>query len=274
MAAEIGQFCLILAMMIAAAQTVIPLIGAWLYDRQFMIFADYAALAQFALLAAAFVILMAAFVNSDFSMMIVATHSNTAMPTFFRLAASWGNHEGSLLLWTLILAIFGAGIAAFGTNLHTTFKARALAVQASISTGFLALTIFTSNPFERLHPVPLDGQELNPLLQDIGLVIHPPFLYLGYVGFSVAFSFAVAALIEGRVDATWARFVRPWVLAAWIFLTIGITLGSFWAYYELGWGGWWFCGGFGTPSKTPLSCLGWLVQRFFIRPSLSRNARR
>ncbi len=162
------------------------------------------------------------------------------MPTIYKFSAVWGNHEGSLLLWILILAIFAAGVAAFGGGLPATLKARVLAIQSMIATGFLALTLFTSNPFNRLHPAPPDGQELNPLLQDIGLAIHPPFLYLGYVGFSITFAFAVAALIEGRVDASWARFVRPWVLAAWCFLTIGIALGSYWAYYELGWGGWWF----------------------------------
>ncbi len=240
MAAELGQFCLILALMIALLQSVLPLYGAARRERAFMAFASHAALAQCLFLGLAFLILVRAFVTSDFSITIVAIHSNTQMPYFFRMAASWGNHEGSLLLWVLILAVFGAGIAVFGTNLPETFKARVLAVQAGISTGFLALTIFTSSPFARLHPIPAEGQELNPLLQDVGLVMHPPFLYLGYVGFSVAFAFAVAALIEGRVDATWARHVRPWVLAAWVFLTIGITLGSFWAYYELGWGGWWF----------------------------------
>jgi len=240
MTAEIGQFCLILALMLSGVGAIVPQVGAWRRDTQQMAFADYAMAGQLFFLASAFVLLARAFVVSDFSLLVVAINSNTSMPLFFRAAATWGNHEGSLLLWVLILAIFGTGISVFGRNLPKTLKARALSVQSAISFGFLTLTVFTSNPFERLHPVPIDGQELNPLLQDIGLVIHPPFLYLGYVGFSVAYSFAVAALIEGRVDATWARYVRPWVLAAWICLTIGITLGSFWAYYELGWGGWWF----------------------------------
>lgn len=240
MLAELGQFAIAIALVVAITQAIVPLIGAARADYQQMLYASYAAFAQFAFLAAAFVLLAVSFVHSDFSLFVVASNSNTAMPFFFRLAATWGNHEGSLLLWVTILALFGLAIAAFGRNLPTTLKARVLAIQAAISSGFLILMIFTSNPFARLHPVPTDGQELNPLLQDIGLVLHPPFLYLGYVGFSVAFSFAVAALIEGRVDAVWARFLRPWVLAAWIFLTIGITLGSFWAYYELGWGGWWF----------------------------------
>ncbi|MGB5559674.1 MAG: cytochrome c biogenesis protein CcsA, partial [Paracoccaceae bacterium] len=240
MTAEIGQYCLILALTLSGAGAIVPLVGAWRRDIQQMTFADYAMAGQLLFLVGAFGLLASAFVTSDFSLLIVASNSNSAMPFFFRLAATWGNHEGSLLLWVLILAIFGTGISVFGRNLPKTLKARVLAVQSSISFGFLALAVFTSNPFQRLHPVPADGQELNPLLQDIGLVMHPPFLYLGYVGFSVAYSFAVAALIEGRVDATWARYVRPWVLAAWICLTIGITLGSFWAYYELGWGGWWF----------------------------------
>jgi len=240
MTAELGQYCLILALMIAVAQTVVPLVGAWRRDINQMVFADYSAIAQLIFVGLSFALLARAFVVSDFSLAVVAINSNTAMPYFFRLAATWGNHEGSLLLWILATATFGAFIAAFARNLPVTLKARVLAIQGAIAAGFLALTIFTSNPFERLHPAPADGQELNPLLQDIGLVLHPPFLYLGYVGFSVAFSFAVAALIEGKVDSAWARYVRPWVLAAWICLTLGITLGSFWAYYELGWGGWWF----------------------------------
>lgn len=240
MLAELGQYAIIVALTVSIAQTLIPLVGAYRRDYQQMAFAGFASFVQFLFLSVAFGLLAYAFVVSDFSLTIVATNSNTAMPFFFRLAATWGNHEGSLLLWVTILALFSFAIAAFGRNLPITLKARVLAIQAAISSGFLILMIFTSNPFDRMHPVPADGQELNPLLQDIGLVLHPPFLYLGYVGFSVAFSFAVAALIEGRVDAVWARFLRPWVLAAWIFLTIGITLGSFWAYYELGWGGWWF----------------------------------
>jgi cytochrome c-type biogenesis protein CcmF len=191
-------------------------------------------------LTAAFGALIACYVMSDFSVLNVAENSNSAMPMIYKVTASWGNHEGSMLLWVLILAIFGAAVAMFGGNLPAPLKARALAVQGMVGTGFLAFILFTSNPFLRLDPAVPDGQDLNPLLQDIGLAIHPPFLYLGYVGFSMAFSFSVAALIEGKVDASWARWVRPWVLAAWCFLTIGITLGSFWAYYELGWGGWWF----------------------------------
>ena len=240
MVAEIGQFALILALMISVAQASIPLFGAKRGDAHFMAFANTAAIAQCAFVLLAFVALARAFATTDLSLRVVVMHSNSAMPMLYKLTAVWGNHEGSLLLWVLILTLFGAALAAGGSNLPATLKARVLAVQGMISAAFLALMIFTSNPFARVFPTPADGNELNPLLQDIGLAIHPPFLYLGYVGFSVTFAFAIAALIEGKVDASWARFVRPWVLAAWCLLTVGITLGSFWAYYELGWGGWWF----------------------------------
>ncbi len=240
MEAEIGLFALILALVVAIAQTIVPLIGAYRRDFNMMTFANQTAIAQVLLVALAFGCLTYAFVISDFSLLVVTLNSNSQMPLLYRYTAVWGNHEGSLLLWVFILTIFGAGVALTGKNLPATLKARVLAIQAAISAGFLALMIFTTNPFARLNPAALDGQELNPLLQDIGLAIHPPFLYLGYVGFSITFAFAIAALMEGRVDAAWARFVRPWVLAAWCFLTIGIALGSYWAYYELGWGGWWF----------------------------------
>ena len=240
MVAEIGQFSLILALMLAALQMVLPLVGAHYRNISMMAVGDYCAAGLVALTALAFACLTYAFLYSDFSLLVVALNSNSTMPTLFRVTAVWGNHEGSLLLWVLILAIFGAAVAANGRQLPATLKARVLGIQGAMAFGFLSLMIFTSNPFDRLFPAAIDGQELNPLLQDIGLAIHPPFLYLGYVGFSVTFAFAVAALIEGRVDASWARFVRPWVLAAWCFLTIGILLGSYWAYYELGWGGWWF----------------------------------
>ena len=240
MEAEIGQFALVLAMVVAVAQAVIPQLGAHRGNVNLMVFANHAAVAQLLLVGAAFGCLMLGFFLSDFSLLVVASNSNSRMPMLYRMTATWGNHEGSLLLWVLILALFGAAVAATGRSLPAKLKARVLSVQAALAAGFLTLLVFTSNPFARLNPAAVDGQELNPLLQDIGLAIHPPFLYLGYVGFSVTFAFAVAALIEGRVDAAWARFVRPWVLAAWCFLTIGITLGSFWAYYELGWGGWWF----------------------------------
>ncbi|MCE8522733.1 heme lyase CcmF/NrfE family subunit [Ruegeria pomeroyi] len=237
--AEVGHFALVLALTISLAQSIVPHIGAWKRDPNLLAFASYASFAQFAFVALSFAILMRAFALSDFSILLVASNSNSAMPLPFRVSATWGNHEGSLLLWIFILAIFGAAVTA-AAKLPETMKARVLAIQGLISASFLGLTIFTSNPFVRLHPAPTNGFELNPLLQDIGLVLHPPFLYLGYVGVSIVFSFAVAALLEGKVDALWARLVRPWILLAWIFLTIGITLGSYWAYYELGWGGWWF----------------------------------
>ena len=240
MTAEIGHFAMILALGIALAQALLPLYGAWRRNLTLMVFADTAAVAGLAFVALAFAMLLVAFADADLSVLTVANNADATMPLRYRLSATWGNHEGSLLLWILILAVFGAAVALFGRALPRTLKARTLAVQGLIAASFLVLALFTSNPFERLHPAPAQGMELNPLLQDIGLILHPPFLYLGYVGFSVVFSFAVAALIERRVDAAWARLVRPWVLAAWVFLTIGITLGSYWAYYELGWGGWWF----------------------------------
>jgi cytochrome c-type biogenesis protein CcmF len=202
--------------------------------------AEPAATAQFLLVAASFGALTWAFVTSDFSLRLVTLNSHSAKPMLYKITGVWGNHEGSMLLWVLILALFGASAAWFGGNLKPTLRARVLAVQAAVGVAFYAFILFTSNPFTRLAQPPLDGQDLNPLLQDPGLAFHPPFLYLGYVGLSMAFSFAVAALIEGRVDAAWGRWVRPWTLAAWLFLTIGIGLGSWWAYYELGWGGFWF----------------------------------
>ena len=240
MIAEIGHFALILALLTALAQAVLPMLGAVRGDTALMAFGRTAAQAQAVLIVAAFLALMWCFGRADFSVALVANNSSLSQPLPYRLAATWGNHEGSMLLWVLILAIFGAGIGRFGDNLRPSLQARVLSIQAMISVAFLAFSLFTSNPFLRLDSVPLDGAELNPLLQDPGLVFHPPLLYLGYVGFSVTFSFAVAALLEGRADAAWARWMRPWVLAAWVPLTCGIALGSFWAYYELGWGGWWF----------------------------------
>ncbi|MCC6008673.1 MAG: heme lyase CcmF/NrfE family subunit [Rhodobacteraceae bacterium] len=237
---EIGHFALIVAFMVAIVQSVVPLIGAQKGWHGWMAVARPTANAQFFLLTLSFAALTYAFVVSDFSVQLVATNSNSAKPMLYKVTGVWGNHEGSMLLWVLILALFGALVMWFGNNLPPGLKARVMAVQAMITVAFLAFLIFTSNPFERLPFPPLDGQDLNPLLQDPGLAFHPPFLYLGYVGLSVSFSFAVAALIEGRVDAAWARWVRPWTLAAWVFLTLGIALGSWWAYYELGWGGWWF----------------------------------
>ncbi|HEX7943918.1 MAG TPA: heme lyase CcmF/NrfE family subunit, partial [Phenylobacterium sp.] len=240
MSAEVGQFSLILALLLALVQSVAPLWGAWRGDGTLMALGRAAARLQAGFVILAFACLAYAYVTCDFSVALVAEHSNTAQPLPYRFAATWGSHEGSMLLWVLILAIFGGGVAFFGGTLRETLQARVLGIQGLIGTAFLGFLIFTSNPFLRLDPAPPEGTELNPLLQDPGLVFHPPMLYLGYVGFSMAFCFAVAALIEGRVDAAWARWVRPWVLAAWIPLTIGITLGSAWAYYELGWGGWWF----------------------------------
>ncbi len=240
MIVEIGHYLLIIALCVAVAQTVAPLIGAARRDPSLMAFASTAAVAQFLLTAAAFGILMHAYVTSDFTVLNVVQNSHTSKPLIYKISGVWGNHEGSMLLWILILTLFGAAVALFGGNLPASLRARTLAVQASIAVAFLLFVLFTSNPFERVFPPPPNGNDLNPLLQDPGLAIHPPFLYLGYVGFSIAFSFAVAALLEGRVDAAWARWVRPWTLAAWICLTIGIALGSWWAYYTLGWGGWWF----------------------------------
>jgi cytochrome c-type biogenesis protein CcmF len=240
MIVEIGHFALILALCVAVTQASVPLIGAERDNRAWMAVATPTAVAQLALLFIAFLALMYAYVTSDFSVKNVADNSNSLKPLIYKISGVWGNHEGSMLLWVLILALFGAIVAGFGRNLPPGLKARTLAVQAMISIGFLLFIILTSNPFERLDPAPLDGQGLNPLLQDPGLALHPPILYVGYVGFSIAFSFAVAALIEGKVDAAWARWVRPWTLLAWLFLTAGIALGSWWAYYELGWGGWWY----------------------------------
>lgn len=240
MIAEIGQFVLILALVLSVVQATLPLWGAHRGDTALMALADRTAVGQAAALLIAFAALTHGFVTSDFSLAIVFQNSHSLKPMLYKVSGVWGNHEGSMLLWVLVLAMFSAAVALFGKNLPPSLKARVLAVQAMVGTGFLAFVIFTSNPFARLSPAPLDGAGLNPLLQDPGLAFHPPLLYLGYVGFSMAFSFAVAALIEGKVDAAWARWVRPWTLAAWTFLTAGIALGSWWAYYELGWGGWWF----------------------------------
>ncbi len=240
MIVEFGHFALILAFAVAAVQATIPLIGAQKGWRGWMAVAEPAASAQFLLTLAAFVALTYAFVGSDFSLRLVTLNSHTDKPMLYKFSGVWGNHEGSMLLWVLILTLFGACAAWFGKGLPVGLRARALAVQSSIAMAFFAFILFTSNPFLRLDFPPLNGQDLNPLLQDPGLALHPPFLYLGYVGLSMTFSFAVAALIEGRVSAAWGRWVRPWALAAWISLTIGIALGSWWAYRELGWGGFWF----------------------------------
>ena len=240
MTAEFGHFALVLALMVATLQAVIPLVGAARGWRNWMAFAGPAAQVQFVLVAGSFALLMWAFVTSDFSLEVVVANSHSAKPMLYKVTGTWGNHEGSLLLWVAILALFGAMVAWFGRGLPDGLRARTLAVQAAVGVAFLLFLLLTSNPFARMEVIPADGNDLNPLLQDPGLAFHPPFLYLGYVGLSMTFSFAIAALIEGRVDAAWARWVRPWALLAWVMLTIGIALGSWWAYYELGWGGWWF----------------------------------
>ena len=240
MIAETGHYALVLAFVMSVVQSTVPLWGAARGDRRLTAVAAPAALVQLLLVGIAFLALTQAYIVSDFSLVNVANNSHSAKPLLYKISGVWANHEGSMLLWILILALFGAAVAGLGGNLPETLRARVLAVQGMIGTGFLAFILFTSNPFLRSFPPPADGAGLNPLLQDPGLAFHPPMLYLGYVGFSMAFSFAIAALIEGRVDPAWARWVRPWTLAAWSFLTLGIALGSWWAYYELGWGGWWF----------------------------------
>ena len=237
---ELGHFVLVLAMAVAFAQAALGLYGPQLNDARLMAMTSRAAGLQLVLLAASFAALTHAFVTSDFSVINVYENSHSAKPMIYKISGVWGNHEGSMLLWILILAIFGGSVAAFGSNLPDSLKARVLGVQGLIGAVFALFVVLASNPFIRLDPAPINGTDLNPLLQDPGLAFHPPFLYGGYVGLSVAFSFAAAALIEGRVDAAWARWVRPWALAAWASLTVGIALGSWWAYYELGWGGYWF----------------------------------
>ena len=240
MIGEIGHFCLIVALMLALAQGVLPLVGAQKGRAAWMAVAQPAAQGQFLFVAIAYVLLTTAFVNNDFSMLVVAQHSNSQLPTPYRIAAVWGGHEGSMLMWVLMLCLWGVAVSIFSQRLPSAFVARVLGVMGLLGTGFLSFLLFTSNPFARLLPAAAEGRDLNPLLQDPGMVIHPPMLYMGYVGFSVAFAFAIAALLTGRLDATWARWSRPWTTIAWMFLTLGIAIGSWWAYYELGWGGWWF----------------------------------
>ena len=237
---ELGQLALSLALVVALVQGILPLAGAARGDAAWMGVARPAAHAQALLVAFAFGCLAYAFVANDFSVQNVATNSNSALPTHYRVAAAWGSHEGSLLLWCLMLGVWMSAVGLFSRHLPEEMAARVLGVLGLVSAGFLAFMLFTSNPFERLLPAAMDGRDLNPLLQDPGMVFHPPMLYMGYVGFSVAFSFALAALLDGRLDASWARWSRPWTTVAWCFLTLGIALGSAWAYYELGWGGWWF----------------------------------
>jgi cytochrome c-type biogenesis protein CcmF len=238
--AELGHFALALALILAVAQTALPLLGAERRDVRLMASAGPLAVGQTIAIAASFACLMYVYAINDTTVVNVVQNSHSAKPMLFKITGTWGNHEGSLILWVLILALCGLAVAAFGRDLPSTLKARVLGILGLVSVGFLMFVLKTSNPFERMWPPPPDGQGLNPLLQDIGLAMHPPLLYVGYVGYAVTFAFAIAALIEGRVDAAWGRWVRPWSLAAWSFLTLGIALGSWWAYYELGWGGYWF----------------------------------
>jgi len=237
---ELGMFALILGLLLATAQAFFGLVGAWRENSAWMSVARPAVAGQFVFVAMGFGCLVYSFVVNDFSVLYVANNSNTELPLFYRVAAVWGAHEGSLLLWLTILSTWSLAVAAFSRGLPQSFASRVLGVLGLVSSGFLLFTLWTSNPFTRLIPAAADGASLNPILQDFALSIHPPMLYTGYVGFSVAFAFACAAMLEGRLDQSWAKWTRPWTLAAWIFQTIGITLGSWWAYYELGWGGWWF----------------------------------
>ncbi|MEP1323920.1 heme lyase CcmF/NrfE family subunit [Nisaea sp.] len=237
---ETGHFALVLAFALSLVQVALPLLGARTGDARLMAVGRPVAITCFAMTGLAFAVLVSAYMVSDFSVVNVFENSHSQKPMLYKITGTWGNHEGSMLLWVLILTLFGALVAAFGRNLPATLQATVLSVQGMVGVAFFLFILMTSNPFARLNPAPIEGRDLNPILQDVGLAIHPPLLYLGYVGFSVCFSFAVAALIEGRIDAAWARWVRPWTLVAWIFLTGGIAMGSFWAYYELGWGGFWF----------------------------------
>ena len=237
---EIGQFALILALSLAICQTALPLIGAHRGNAAMMSVGRSAAAGHFFFVAVAFACLTWAFLNDDFSVLYVANHSQLALPTLYKVSAVWGAHEGSLLLWILVLAAWTLAVARFSTSVPDAFAARVIGVLGFLSVGFLLFALLTSNPFDRLVPAAVDGGDLNPLLQDPGLAIHPPLLYIGYVGFSVAFAFAIAAMISGDLDQRWAKWTRPWTTMAWVFLTLGIALGSWWAYYELGWGGWWF----------------------------------
>lgn len=237
---ELGHFALVLALALAVIQTVFPMLGTFRHVPNWIAIAHPAAYGQLFFLSIAYVCLTYSFIISDFSVLYVAQNSNTQLPLIYRIVSVWGGHEGSLLLWALILAVWTGAVALFSGNLPRVMAARVISVMGFVSIGFLLFLIITSNPFNRLFPAPMDGRDLNPLLQDPGLIMHPPMLYMGYVGFSVVFAFAITALISGRLDSAWARWSRPWTLIAWVFLTAGIALGSWWAYYELGWGGWWF----------------------------------
>ncbi len=240
MIAESGHYALVLAFGLALIQSTVPILGARWHDYALMNVARSTAVTQLLFVAASFAALVTLHVSSDFSVLNVVENSHSMKPLIYKITGVWGNHEGSMLLWVSILALFGGLVAIFGNNLPISLRAHVLAAQAWIASAFYLFILVTSNPFLRIDNPPIEGQDLNPVLQDIGLAVHPPMLYLGYVGFSISFSFAIAALIEGRIDAAWARWVRPWTLVAWIFLTTGIAMGSYWAYYELGWGGWWF----------------------------------
>jgi cytochrome c-type biogenesis protein CcmF len=240
MIAEAGHYALVLALALALIQSTVPVLGARWRDVALMNVARSTALAQLVFVALSFAALVSLHVTSDFSVVNVFENSHSLKPLIYKITGVWGNHEGSMLLWVSILALFGGLVAGFGNNLPLSLRAYVLGVQAWVASAFYLFILITSNPFLRIAQPPLEGRDLNPVLQDIGLAVHPPMLYLGYVGFSISFSFAVAALLEGRIDAAWARWVRPWTLVAWIFLTLGIAMGSYWAYYELGWGGWWF----------------------------------
>jgi len=268
MLAELGHFALILALLVAGVQATLPLLGAWRERAAWQALARPTAFAHFGLVALSFAALTACFVNNDFSVLYVSQHSNSLLPMVYRVAAVWGGHEGSLLLWVLMLAMWTAAVAAFSFSLPQAMVARVVGVLGWVSVGFLLFILALSNPFERLLPAAADGRDLNPLLQDPGLIIHPPMLYMGYVGFSVAFAFAIAALMAGRLDAAWARWSRPWTVVAWLFMTFGIGLGSWWAYYELGWGGWWFWDPVENASLMP-----WLVGTALIHSLMASDKR-
>ncbi len=237
---ELGNFALVVALFLALLQGVLPILGAARGNQILMGTARTLTVGQFIFVGIAFACLTYAFISNDFSVLYVAQHSNSQLPIQYRISALWGGHEGSLLLWVFILTLWTLAVAIFSKHLPQEMVARVIGVMGLVSVGFLLFMLFTSDPFDRLLPAALDGRDLNPLLQDPGLVIHPPMLYMGYVGFSVAYAFAIAALLGGKLDSTWARWSRPWTTVAWVFMTFGIALGSWWAYYELGWGGWWF----------------------------------
>jgi cytochrome c-type biogenesis protein CcmF len=265
---EIGQFALILALCLALIQATLPLAGAATGRTEWMALARPSAAGQFVFVAIAFGALVYGFLHDDFSILFVAQHSNSALPFFYKVTAAWGGHEGSMLLWIMVLAIWTLAVATFSRSQPDEFMSRVLGVLGIVSAGIIAFALFTSNPFTRLASPPADGNDLNPLLQDPGMIIHPPTLYLGYVGMAVPFAFAVAALLTGRLDKNWAKWTRPWTVAAWMFLTGGITLGSWWAYYELGWGGWWFWDPVENSSFMP-----WLMATALPSPSAAASSR-